>query len=400
MRQKSKLFLINGTILTSTALLMKFAALIFNIYISNQIGSEAVGIFSLVMAVYLFFITVATSGLNIAVTVIVSEKFALNKNKQAIKAIRTCIFFSLILGITAGGLILLFSDFITNKCLHNMVSSKPLFYIAIGLPFIAMSSCINSYFTSIRKAYKNAITQVFEFTIKMIATIILLKINISNGVEAVCISLILADVISEICSFTLIFILYIIDIRIKKLEDVRSFGQRFNILKKGTINHISIYLILMILVILLSMVSISYMCSRQNYIELTDNKISILDAKKVSHLKLSYFVLKRELTAIMENYNWEDLEYVEIKLVIKYGGIGMGTSKTMYYYLPKYIFHFKNSSSKSFLEWNNPKAAYQILRNKNIEIVTSDEILDCFEQKELSVYDFFENIYHKNGKNR
>ena len=59
------------------------------------------------------------------------------------------------------------------------------------------------------------------------------------------------------------------------------------------------------------------MCSRQNYIELTDNKISILDAKKVSHLKLSYLVLKRDLTTIMENYNWEDLEYVEIKLVIQ-----------------------------------------------------------------------------------
>ena len=231
MRQKSKLFLINGTILTSTSLLMKFAALIFNIYISNQIGSEAVGVFSLVMAVYLFFITVATSGLNIAVTVIVSEKFALNKNQQAIKAIRTCIFFSLLLGIAAGGLILLFSNFITSKCLHNMVSSRPLFYIAIGLPFIAMSSCISSYFATIRKAYKNAISQVFEFTIKMFATIILLKINITNGVEAVCISLILADVISEVCSFTLIFILYIIDIRLKKLEDVRSFGQRFNILK-------------------------------------------------------------------------------------------------------------------------------------------------------------------------
>lgn len=231
MRKKSKLFLINGAILTSTSLLMKFAALIFNIYISNQIGSEAVGVFSLVMAVYLFFITVATSGLNIAVTVIVSEKFALNKNQQAIKAIRTCIFFSLLLGIAAGGLILLFSDFITSKCLHNMVSSRPLFYIAIGLPFIAMSSCISSYFATIRKAYKNAISQVFEFTIKMFATIILLKINISNGVEAICISLILADVISEICSFTLIFILYIIDIKLKKLEDIRSFGQRINILK-------------------------------------------------------------------------------------------------------------------------------------------------------------------------
>ena len=133
LRKKSKLFFINGAILTITSLLMKFAALVFNVYISNQIGSEAVGVFSLVMAVYLFFITVATSGLNIAVTVIVSEKFATNKDKIAIKAIRTCIFFSLLLGITAGGLILLFSGFITDKCLHNMVSSKPLFYITLFL---------------------------------------------------------------------------------------------------------------------------------------------------------------------------------------------------------------------------------------------------------------------------
>ncbi|MDO5813292.1 MAG: hypothetical protein Q4Q31_09385, partial [Bacillota bacterium] len=179
-----------------------------------------------------------------------------------------------------------------------------------------------------------------------------------------------------------------------------NYLQRIHILEKGTINHMSIYFILMILVLILSMVSISYMCSHQNYIELTDNKISILEAKKVPHLKLSYLILKRDLTAIMENYSWEDLSYVEIELVIQYGGIGIGTSKTMYYYLPKYIFHFKDSTTESFLEWNNPKEAYQILRNKNIEIVTSDEMLDCFEQKELSVYDFFENIYHKNGKNR
>lgn len=182
---------------------------------------------------------------------------------------------------------------------------------------------------------------------------------------------------------------------------VTKYLQMVHIFEMETVmNHIFIYLILMILVILLSMVSISYMGSRQNYIELTDNKISILDVKKISHLKLSYFVLKRELTAIMENYSWGDLLYIEIELVIKYGGIGMGTSKTMYYYLPKFIFHFKDSTTKSFLGWNNPKEAYQILRNKNIEIVPSDEMLDCFEQKELSVYDFFENIYHKNGKNR
>ena len=73
---------------------------------------------------------------------------------------------------------------------------------------------------------------------------------------------------------------------------VTKYLQMVHILEMETVmNHIFIYLILMILVILLSMVSISYMCSRQKYIELTDNKISILDAKKVSHIKLSYLIL-------------------------------------------------------------------------------------------------------------
>ena len=49
---------------------------------------------------------------------------------------------------------------------------------------------------------------------------------------------------------------------------------------------------------------------------------------------------------------------------------------------------------------DTPKIAYQILRNKNIDILASDEVIDFFEQDELKLYDFFENIYHKNGKNR
>lgn len=231
MRRKSKLFFINGTILTITALFMRFATLIFNIYISNRIGSEAIGIFSLVMTVYLFFITVATSGLNIAVTCIVSEKFAVNDKSSAIKAVRSCLFFSLLLGISSGILVIIFSSFISKICLNNIVSNRPLYYIAFGLPFIAMSSCISAYFNSIRKAYKNAICQILEFLIKFIATIILLKINIANGVESICISLILADVISEICSFILIKILYIIDIKSKKLNNFRSLTQKKKIFK-------------------------------------------------------------------------------------------------------------------------------------------------------------------------
>ena len=36
-----------------------------------------------------------------------------------------------------------------------------------------------------------------------------------------------------------------------------------------------------------------------------------------------------------------------------------------------------------------PKIAYRILRNKNIDIQASDEVIDFFEQNELKLYDFF-----------
>ena len=55
---------------------MRSICMRFGFYVSNKIGSEAVGTFDLVMSVYMLAITIATSGLNIACISIVSEQFA------------------------------------------------------------------------------------------------------------------------------------------------------------------------------------------------------------------------------------------------------------------------------------------------------------------------------------
>lgn len=211
--RKAKLFLINGVILTSTSLLMRGLSLVFNIYIANMVGSETIGIFSLIMSVYSFAITVATSGLGVSCTCIVSEEFAKDNHINGLKAVRTCNLFALLLGIIAGILIILISPFISHYWLKDSVSNLPLYAIALGLPFISISSVIGGYFSSVSKSYKSAISQVFELSIKMIFTIIFLHFTISKGVEAICLSLILADVISELFSFTLNCIMYVFDKR-------------------------------------------------------------------------------------------------------------------------------------------------------------------------------------------
>lgn len=198
---------------------MKSIGMAFNIYVSNRIGSEAVGTFSLVMSVYMLFVTFATSGLSLACTCIVSEEFANGNFVNGLKAVRSCIFFSLLLGLGSSILIILFSNIISVYWLKSMVSYIPLCLISIGLPFIGLSSVLNGYFSAVRKGYKTAIAQVFELVIKIFFTLVLLYFYQNKNVESICICLILADVISEIFSCIFIFILYMRD-RVKYCENV------------------------------------------------------------------------------------------------------------------------------------------------------------------------------------
>jgi len=206
--KRTKIFFINGIILTLTAIIMRSISMIFSLYISNKIGSEAVGTFGLVMSVYMFFVTITTSGIGLACTCIVSEQFAKCNFVNGLKAVKSCIIFSLILGLTCSFIVLIFSNIISRIWLKSVISSSPLLLIAASLPFISISSVLNGYFTGVRKGYKTAISQSFELFIKIITTIILLNFYAYKSIESVCICLILADVISEICSCFLIFVLY------------------------------------------------------------------------------------------------------------------------------------------------------------------------------------------------
>ena len=190
---------------------MRGIGLIFNIFVANKVGSEAIGIFSLIMSVYNFAITVATSGIGIACTCIVSEEFAKGNYINGIKAVKTSILFAVLLGFLSSFCVILFAPIISDIWLKDMVSEIPLYLISLGLPLIAVSSVIGGYFSSVEKPYKSAISQVLETSVKIIATICLLYFNPSKDVESICISLILADVISEIFSFSLNILFYKID---------------------------------------------------------------------------------------------------------------------------------------------------------------------------------------------
>lgn len=225
-----KIFVLNTFILLISSVVLQVITMFFNIYISNTIGEEGIGLFTLVMSVYTFGITLASAGINIASTRIVAEELACKNEIGAKKAATRCILFSLILGICASLIFFIFADFITIRCLHNRISKTVIYLICIALPFISMSSAINGYFTAVRRVYKNAFAKFGEEFVKIACAIFFLSSLTPNSINQACFLLILADVISEVTSFLHLYILYWRDKHGSLLEsryrDLDSYNKR------------------------------------------------------------------------------------------------------------------------------------------------------------------------------
>ena len=133
--RKAKIFIINGIVLTSSSLLIRGVGLVFSIYVANKVGQETIGIFSLVMSIYNFAITFATSGISLACTYIVSEEFAKKNFEKGFKSVKNCITFATTLGITASILLIFLAPLISSTWLNKKISNITQYFSAWGVVY-------------------------------------------------------------------------------------------------------------------------------------------------------------------------------------------------------------------------------------------------------------------------
>ncbi len=204
-------FFKNAITLTLTALLMRGVSVAFNVYISNKVGAEAIGLYSLLSSVYGFALTLATSGISLAVTRMVAEALGHNNDKLIRVSMRKCIGYALLFGFLSSALLLTLSDPLGTHWLDDPRTVMPLRLMAFTLPLIALCSAMNGYFTAVRRVSKNALSQIIEQGIKIGVTVALLTVVFPSGIESACTALVLGGAASELFSFVFMLILYISD---------------------------------------------------------------------------------------------------------------------------------------------------------------------------------------------
>ena len=206
-------FLLNALILCAVSLLMRTVGVSFNVYVSNRAGSESMGLYSLLSGVYGFAVTFATSGINLASMRLVAGALGRNDKSEASAALGRCILYCLFFASTATVFLFFGAKFIGCRLLGDSRTVLSLKILAITLIPISLSSAFNGYFTAVRRVYKNAAIQVCEQAIKIFSVSFLLTILLPRGIEYACAALALGGGISEVSSFFISLIAFLIDKR-------------------------------------------------------------------------------------------------------------------------------------------------------------------------------------------
>lgn len=210
---KKTLFIKNALILTASSLILRFAGIVFKVWLAQKIGSEGIGLYQLVFSVYVLASTFAISGTSTAVTRLVSEELALDNTKGALKILRRAIQISLIIAFFSVTVLFFGSSFIGKTILGDARTVLALKILPLSLPFIGITSCMRGYFIARRKVAPNALSQILEQAIRIFIILFFVSKFFEKGLAACCFAVILGDSLAEILSCLYLFVNFIFDKR-------------------------------------------------------------------------------------------------------------------------------------------------------------------------------------------
>ncbi len=204
-------FLLSGSIMTLCSIILRTVSLGFNVYVANTAGPEAVGLYSMLGTVYGFCVTLALSGINLALTRLLAESIAIGNTQRGEKLIKSAIVLALGFGFFSSLMLLTVAKPVSVIWLKEPRAVRPMTILAFSLPAVALSSVFNGYFTACRRAYKNSFSQLAEMCQRIGFTILFFGIISMHDPESACIALALGSALAEIGIFAVNLAVYFFD---------------------------------------------------------------------------------------------------------------------------------------------------------------------------------------------
>ncbi len=212
-----QLFLWNGLLLALASLILRTVSVAFNAFVSSTVGAAGMGLYTLVLSVYGFLVTFATSGVGLSATRLTAEAVGRGDEGSLRRALRVSLLYAAFFGSLASVFLFFFAGYIGNTWLSDARTVLSLRGLAFSLLPLSLSSVLVGYFNAVRRSARNAVMQVFEMAVRIAVTLALLRVCLPMGLGYATFALVAGASVSEVLSFLLLFLQFLHDRRKYKL---------------------------------------------------------------------------------------------------------------------------------------------------------------------------------------
>ncbi len=197
-----------AVILTAANLITRILGFIYRIYMSNAIGAEGMGLYQLIMPVYMLIWSISSSGFSTTISKLTAQENA-NKNYGNMgRILKQSLFTSVFIAAVLSIIMFYLSDYTSLCILRDVRCSLSLKILSICFPFMAAGSCIRGYFFGLQETSVPAVSQVLEQITRMALIYFLAGFFIPKGITYACAVAVLGMCIGEIFSFIYVFLSY------------------------------------------------------------------------------------------------------------------------------------------------------------------------------------------------
>lgn len=208
---KRKKIIIGTLILTVATTSVRFVGMFFRIYLANTLGAEGIGLYQLILSFYFLMVTLATSGIRVAISKLISEEVAVGNYSNAKKVLSQSIAISIFTGFAAGLILYYFADYIGIYILNDERTVLALLYLAPSLPIMAISNCYKGYFYALGKVTQPSIIQMTEQFVRIFLVIYLMNTFLPKGLAYGCAAIAIGMTAEEIFALFLVWFFYLFD---------------------------------------------------------------------------------------------------------------------------------------------------------------------------------------------
>lgn len=210
--KKRTRFIYNTALLTVSSLLMRCIGCAFQVWLAGRIGSAGIGLYQLMASAGGLAMTFAISGIGFGSMRLVSEQLGHDSTVGARAAVTRCSVYAMFFGVAAGAIIYRNAEVIGFLWIEDGRTVLPLRILALEMPFFALSSVFNGYFTACSRIGKPTVCQLLQQLLCVGLTVYFLSAVPESDIEKNCACITLAGTLSEAAGCLMMAALYFRDI--------------------------------------------------------------------------------------------------------------------------------------------------------------------------------------------